>query len=286
MELLQLRYFLECANTENISKTAQSFSVSPSSVSSSIKKLENELECKLFDHDNNHIYLNENGRIFQNAINNVFKSLDTVVTELNTMDTAVTENLSILIRSNRDIALTFLKQFHEKYRNIHFTIQHDFSKNNYNSYDIIVDECSDKYVNFIGTPLKQEKIKVAASSKNPLCDQKLHLKDLHKESFLVLSEGSSLNRLTKDYCRKAGFNPNIVITSDNPTYIRNYLAWNFGISLVPESWNSVLDDTIKYLDIVDLDASRLLYIYQNKYKLSNRAANLFKNELISYIQKL
>ena len=42
MELLQLRYFYESAKTENFSHTAAKYLVSPSSVSISIKKLENE----------------------------------------------------------------------------------------------------------------------------------------------------------------------------------------------------------------------------------------------------
>ena len=53
MELLQLRYFYESADNENFSRTADKYMVPPSSVSMSIKKLENELGCELFERSAN-----------------------------------------------------------------------------------------------------------------------------------------------------------------------------------------------------------------------------------------
>ena len=68
MELLQLRYFYESACHESITKTAERYMVPPSSVSLSIKRLEQELGCPLFDRTGNRIRLNDNGRTLQNAL--------------------------------------------------------------------------------------------------------------------------------------------------------------------------------------------------------------------------
>ena len=62
MELLQLKYFYESANTESFTKTAQRHLIPVSSVSASIKRLEKELGCKLFDRTSNRIKLNQNGK--------------------------------------------------------------------------------------------------------------------------------------------------------------------------------------------------------------------------------
>ena len=43
MELLQLKYFCDSAKTQNFSKTAENFTVPPSNISQSIKRLEKEL---------------------------------------------------------------------------------------------------------------------------------------------------------------------------------------------------------------------------------------------------
>jgi hypothetical protein len=47
VELLQLRYFYESAKNENFSKTAEIFMVPTTSVSASIRRLEEELGCPL-----------------------------------------------------------------------------------------------------------------------------------------------------------------------------------------------------------------------------------------------
>ena len=49
MELLQLRYFFDSAKTESFAKTAEKYMVPASSVSASVKRLEKELGCKLFE---------------------------------------------------------------------------------------------------------------------------------------------------------------------------------------------------------------------------------------------
>ena len=57
MELLQLKYFCNAAETENLSKTAKKYLVPTSNISQSIKRLEKELGCELFEHSTNKITL-------------------------------------------------------------------------------------------------------------------------------------------------------------------------------------------------------------------------------------
>ena len=65
MDLLQLKYFYESAQSGSFSKTAQKHMVPLSSVSASIRRLEKELNCALFDRFPNYIVLNENGKKLQ-----------------------------------------------------------------------------------------------------------------------------------------------------------------------------------------------------------------------------
>jgi len=62
MELLQLRYFCDAAQTENFSQTAREYQVPTSNISQTIKRLESELGTELFHRRKNHIFLNEQGR--------------------------------------------------------------------------------------------------------------------------------------------------------------------------------------------------------------------------------
>ena len=72
MEMLQLRYFYESAKSQNFTITAQKYLVPVSAVSSSVKRLEKELGCQLFEREANRIRLNDSGRLLQQSLCTVF----------------------------------------------------------------------------------------------------------------------------------------------------------------------------------------------------------------------
>ena len=86
MEILQLRYFFESAQHESFAKTAEKYMVPSSSVSASVRQLEKELDCKLFDRTSNRIILNNNGKKLKQTLNIVFSNLDKVAHELTTKE--------------------------------------------------------------------------------------------------------------------------------------------------------------------------------------------------------
>ena len=64
MEFLQLKYFYESAKNQSFAKTAEKHMVPTTSVSASVKRLEKELGCPLFDRYANKIKLNREGERF------------------------------------------------------------------------------------------------------------------------------------------------------------------------------------------------------------------------------
>ena len=80
MELSQLRYFTAVAELENVSKAAESLFVSQSNVSTSLSRLEAELEVPLFDRRKGRIALNQNGELFLRYTKQILSLLDEGVT--------------------------------------------------------------------------------------------------------------------------------------------------------------------------------------------------------------
>ena len=259
MELLQLRYFYDSAKTENFSHTAEKYIVSPSSVSISIKKLETELGCALFDREGNRLRLNSNGRILQKALMTALPALDQAV-----------------VRSERRNILNYIYQFKQANPQVFFHISHDFNTEDLSAYDFIIDEQTTRYGNFSVRPIIKEPIRLAASRQNPLSGRTLLLEDLKNQTFISMCKGSSLNRITVDTCKKAGFNPDIMIESDDPHYIQKCIEINMGIAFIPEfSWQGELGENTVFLDVADFELTRITCIYKNQQKGISAAANAF-----------
>lgn len=95
MELQQLKYFKTVAEMGKISDAAQALFVSAPAVSTSIARLEEELDTTLFDRTNNRIILNRQGQIFLRYVNQIFTSLDCAKTELRHSTMLQGQNVSI-----------------------------------------------------------------------------------------------------------------------------------------------------------------------------------------------
>ena len=82
MELQQLKYFKTVARIGKISDAAEALFISAPALSTSISRLEKELDVNLFDRTGNRITLNAQGQIFLKYVDQVFASLDNAKTEL------------------------------------------------------------------------------------------------------------------------------------------------------------------------------------------------------------
>ena len=283
MELLQLRYFYESACTESITKTAVHHMVPPSSVSLSIKRLEQELGCSLFDRTGNRIRLNDQGRTLQKALETVFRTLDATVESLQT-PRAQTGDIYLLVRSERQFLLDCISSFRRKHPDAVFHLSHDFSVENINQFDIIIDDAAVTYEGFQSTPIVLENIRIAAAADNPLCGRALTLWELRDQPFITLYRGSSMQRITVDCCRRAGFTPNIIIESDDPQYLRKYIELDFGLAFVPEtSWKGQMGGT-RYLNITDFREQRVTAAHCNRTRPMKPLACAFYEMLVQHRQ--
>ena len=279
MELLQLRYFYECACLESITKTAERYRVPPSSVSLSVKRLETELGCALFDRSGNRIRLNEQGRTLQKALESALGTLDAAVDTLTTPK-ASAGDIYLLVRSERQFLLDCISDFRRSHPGTVFHLAHDFSVERIQQFDIIIDDASVEYDGFERTPIILENIRIAAAETNPLCSQTLTMEDLREKPFITMYRGSSMQRITVECCRRAGFQPNIIIESDDPQYLRKYIELDFGLAFVPEtSWKGQMNGT-QYLNVTDFHEQRITAAHCNRTRPMSAPAQAFFRMLI------
>ena len=93
MELTQLKYFLEVAKTQHVTRSAEILHVAQPALTQAIHRLENELEVPLFSSKGRNIVLTPYGKYFYEKLEPLIKSLNELPENLREM--AKTENATI-----------------------------------------------------------------------------------------------------------------------------------------------------------------------------------------------
>lgn len=260
MELLQLRYFQESATNGSFAKTAESHNVPATSVSASVKRLEKELGCSLFDRACNRIQLNENGKLFLKTVDEILRKLEHAVYALQ-REVDDDRQIRMLVRTTRGEITNAIIAFKQKFPKAIFRTVFDFSETDYDSYDIVIDEQKDDYSGYDRFLFMRTRIRIKAAAKNPLCGKPLTLRQLASASFISIGEQNSMNKILVNACRQAGFHPNIAIQCNDIKCYEECLAADVGIALGREYPNAVLSDRIRYLNVTDFDEVQTICCY-------------------------
>ncbi len=262
MELLQLRYFFESAKNENFSKTAQMFMVPTTSVSASIRRLEEELGCKLFDRTANCIKLNKNGQELQRTLCGVFNSLDDIVDMFSDHNSDERE-IKILVKGMRRKITDLITQYSIKHTNVAFKTVFDFGNSDFNNFNIIIDEENSQYSDLERIELFTMDLKLKCSKDDPLSKEKLYLNQLCHRPFILMDINSNMHKILTKACARAGFTPKIAILCNDiecyDKFIKNGLGIGIGQQNTLGSHNEIID-----LDVTDFKEHYTVYAYYSK----------------------
>ena len=271
MELLQLKYFCHAAECENFSKTAEHYGVPTSNISSSVRRLENELGKKLFTRSANKLKLNENGRIFLAHVNRALSELNAGMIAVNENDEQPRGELNVLLSSCRRIATKAVERFQKEFPDVRFNVKHGTSAE---EFDIIISDVPPLKGLYDRTRLLSEKILLAIPESSPLYTMKEPQNALEGSRFISLGEGTRLHELTVQICRSLGFEPNVTIQTDDPYYMRKYLEMGLGVAFFPErSWAKLIPSGVR---LVDISAPmRNIFMFTPKNKEKTQAQRVF-----------
>ncbi len=270
MELLQLKYFCDAAQTQNFSKTAKKFLVPPSNISQTIKRLEKELGTPLFERQANKIKLNDSGLLFYRNTKMALDLLDNA--EKSLKNNPQNETIRINIQISRRIVMEEIEEFRKLHPEISFISAHSTDEIS-NEFDMIV---TDKELDlpYLKTKAAEESFLLAYNKKDFSFDDGISASRLENMPFITMSNGSSIYEYTLKICNYLGFTPRVVLQSDDPFYIRKCIESGLGISIVPElSWHNQFSDDVALKSIADY--KRTIYIY-TKYSMNAHINDFYK----------
>ena len=282
MELLQLKYFCDAAQTENFSKTAKKYLVPTSNISRAIRCLEKELGCELFEHKVNKVSLNYDGKQFYANASQALALLETAKSRLSDKSETVSGDISLVCMNNRRTVTSAIEKFIQRYPAVKFVIHHNLDAQE--NFDVLIsDVCPYDYGKKI--LLVDEEICLAVNREHLLANcETVSVSALENERFITMTAGNSMQKITVNLCADAGFTPNIAIQTDDPFYLRKYIEMGLGIAFVPSnSWSGLFPESVvlKRLERI----RRKTYAFLPKGVYTKRSVELFLEALISEVTR-
>lgn len=272
MELQQLRYFLEVANSQHVTQSAQKLHVAQPALTQAIHRLERELGVPLFLPKGRGIVSTEFGKYLQSRLEPILRELDSLPDQLQTMAALACDTIHLNVLA----ASTLITEAIIEYRNEHQQLRFQLTQNEESElYDIAVstklfyqtsaEKGDDEYVCteriFLAVP-NNEKYRVM---------KHIRLSDVQHEGFISLLGSRQMRWICDKFCQHAGFRPKIIFESDNPAAVRNMIAANMGIGFWPEfSWGRLDNDHVLLLEIEEPVCQRDL-VFTLKHNKPNSA---------------
>ena len=250
MELTQIRYFLEVAESQHITKSAQKLHIAQPALSQSIHRLEKELRVPLFVSKGRNIVLTEYGKYLKQKLEPVLTELDSIPGQLQTMAKLESDTVHINVLAASTLVTEAIIEYKKKRSEVNFQVLQSSADQ---LYDIGIrtklfyqlDKESDS--TFVCT----EKIYLAVPSSHKLAvGNSIRLAEAADEGFISLMGSRQLRLICDRYCQHAGFSAKIIFESDSPAAVRNMIAANMGIGFWPEfTWGKLDTDKVKLLEI-------------------------------------
>ena len=249
MELFNIRYVLAVAEHESFSLAAQSCHVSQSALSQQISRLEKELGVLLFARSSRGASLTEAGRAFVHRAQEIVQRSDALQAEMSLYAglRRGTLNLGIITSLQCIDFGGLLSAFCGSYPEISVNI---VQEGTYRLLELLLERKIDaSFLNrpTVGIPdglefvkLGEDVYSLAVSTLHPLADrEQVSLKELSGEHFIFHQAGQVAAELCLAACQKAGFQPNIVCRSANPTTSLYMVRGGLGVALLPSEEFSV-----------------------------------------------
>lgn len=291
MELHQLKLFNAIAQHKSCTKAAQILHLSQPALSMQVKKLEQDLDMKLFDKIGNRMVLNQNGELLYQYTLQIFQLIEQAEHELLNLKGFIGGSLTIG-GSNTigtyilpKIIGSFKKLYPHLKVNLHIANTDEIAQLvEKGTLDFALNGGNMTYSDHVQVKyMMSDQLIVAASPDNQLVKKRgLKFEDFKDQEFIAHETHSQLYKYVENFMEKAVINGRITYSLGNISAIKQAVAANLGISLIP--YSAVTQELINGSIIaLSVEGSRLEYPYNlivNKDKYQSPAAK----KLMAFIE--
>ena len=257
MNINQLKYFVAVAEHRSFTKAANQYYLSQTAITQQVRALEATLEVQLFDRNSRPISLTPAGTVFLTEAKAILERMNTAISRAQDASTGLVGSLRIGYTKGyeRSDLSNKLRSFHREYPNVLMTcFRHDTDMlaagllNH--EYDIIFtwDSTNIRQNEELETRLiERARLVVALYASHPLAQRTFLLRsELKSETILFMTPSSTGESYGDAYFmqlyQNAGYQPNILLRSNDVESLLMMVAAEEGISIVPDYCTAKLDD--------------------------------------------
>lgn len=310
-----MRYFLEVAESEHVTHSAQKLRVSQPSLTQAISRLERELGVQLFEPEGRGIRLTEAGRFYGKRIAKAVGEIDSATSELARFDEERSSIVRINVVSASNIVVDAVAEWRTQHPAAKFQIVSSETASKIEPCDIEVRMQTGKTPEAKGARLFKERIMLAVPTMNgdeteepdagfrdnPGKGEKsggegrdiaasdalangrgeaISLAQVQNSGFIMLAGSRNISNLCLSQCAKLGFRPTIAFESDNPSVVRKMIGLGLGVGFWPEhSWGE-LGAGARLAPILEPGFVRTIEVARTRHGGSNEQADGFYSFLL------
>lgn len=267
MNILRMRYFIDVARLENITKAAQMNYISQTAMSQQIANIESELEIKLFTREKGRLRLTKAGESFYKDCQSILKCYDAAVRnaqEIWKRQYGQGEiRLGVLTSSTIDYLDDIIDSFSKKFPAVTVKlVQSSFASMRNDLEQGLLDLGICPQFNFEGITnidqrlLYEDRIGFLVPIDHPLATKdSVHIPEITSEKIIMTDPswaGISYNKMLEARLRD-GYQPNIVETASSASLHAMMVAFGRGCAFLPERMAVYDAQKCKMLHIADGD---------------------------------
>ena len=284
MELLQLRYFHEVAQTQHMTNSAKRLGVAQPALTQAIRRLEGELDAKLFERVGRNIRLTPCGEALEDKVAPLLAAFDEIPSAIAQAKGQERNTVRIDVEAATTMTVDAIAAFRATVPQAAFVINQANSEARWDVRVRTEAHGGTAMPDARTSEVFRERICLAVP-KAQANGEPIRLADFAGAPFVCLAGTRGFRGVCDELCLKTGFAPNVVFESDSPDVVRKFIALGLGVGFWPErSWGALEGSEVVLAPIADAGFERDIVVETAKHPLGQKAAE-FHAFLLEFIRR-
>jgi LysR family transcriptional activator of glutamate synthase operon len=291
MDTDALRWFQQVADGVTVTEVSELEGVSQPGVSRALGRLEAEVGTPLLRRSGRTLRMTHAGSVFKRHVDALLHQLDDGLAAVSQIVEPDTGTVALAFQASLGAWLVpdLVSSFRAERPQVRFTLTQVRDEAvaavlARGDADLVLSTVRSQDPAVLRQRLLDEPIRLAVPTGHALAQQaEVSLAEVASQPFVMLRPTSSLRRWSDDLCRTAGFSPTISFECEDISTLRGLVAAGLGVSLLPGSGRQPASgtlDRIRYLDLLDVHASREIGLSWPADRRLLPAAELFRQHVV------